>query len=226
MTQGERVNQIRKTLDLTLEKFGEKLGVQKSSISKIEKDRVALSDQMAKSICREYNVNYDYLMYGEGEMFDDLPQTIVDELCVQYELNDFDKALVEMYVSLPAGSRERIKEYMKQLVKKVGGDQPEGGPESLPGRQLGADLVQQIQRLVAADDAFVGAEGGTLGLVDHAVEHIQQSLHVLFFHRSFVPFSVLQDVSPAFFPIPRRWAPADTSPEAGRSGSSHGPWWS
>ena len=125
MTQGERVNQIRKTLDLTLEKFGEKLGVQKSSISKIEKDRVALSDQMAKSICREYNVNYDYLMYGEGEMFDDLPQTIVDELCAQYNLNDFDKALVEMYVSLPVGSRERIKEYMKQLVKKVGWDKTE-----------------------------------------------------------------------------------------------------
>lgn len=125
MTQGERVNQIRKTLDLTLEKFGEKLGVQKSSISKIEKDRVALSDQMAKSICREYNVNYDYLMYGEGEMFDDLPQTIVDELCAQYDLNDFDKALVEMYVSLPAGRRERIKEYMKQLVKKVGWDKTE-----------------------------------------------------------------------------------------------------
>lgn len=125
MTQGERVNQIRKALDLTLEKFGEKLGVQKSSISKIEKDRVALSDQMAKSICREYNVNYDYLMYGEGEMFDDLPQTIVDELCAQYNLNDFDKALVEMYVSLPTGSRERIKEYMKQLVKKVGWDKTE-----------------------------------------------------------------------------------------------------
>lgn len=125
MTQGEHVNQIRKTLDLTLEKFGEKLGVQKSSISKIEKDRVALSDQMAKSICREYNVNYDYLMYGEGEMFDDLPQTIVDELCAQYDLNDFDKALVEMYVSLPAGNRERIKEYMKQLVKKVGWDKTE-----------------------------------------------------------------------------------------------------
>ena len=80
---------------------------------------------MAKSICREYNVNYDYLMYGEGEMFDDLPQTIVDELCAQYDLNDFDKALVEMYVSLPAESRERIKEYMKQLVKKVGWDKTE-----------------------------------------------------------------------------------------------------
>lgn len=125
MTQSERVKEIRKTLDLTMEKFGEKLGVGKTAISNIESGNRNLTEQMAKSICREYNVNYDYLMYGEGEMFDDLPQTIVDELCAQYDLNDFDKALVEMYVSLPAGSRERIKEYMKQLVKKVGWDKTE-----------------------------------------------------------------------------------------------------
>ena len=125
MTNGERVNEVRKSLGLTLEKFGEKLGVTKTTISRIEKGVNNLTDQMAISICREYNVNYDYLMYGEGEMFDDLPQTIVDELCTQYELNDFDKALVEMYVSLPAESRERIKEYMKQLIKKVGWDKTE-----------------------------------------------------------------------------------------------------
>lgn len=125
MTNGERVNEVRKSLGLTLEKFGEKLGVTKTTISRIEKGVNNLTDQMAISICREYNVNYDYLMYGEGEMFDDLPQTIVDELCAQYDLNDFDKALVEMYVFLPAGSRERIKEYMKQLVKKVGWDKTE-----------------------------------------------------------------------------------------------------
>lgn len=125
MTNGERVNEVRKSLGLTLEKFGEKLGVTKTTISRIEKGVNNLTDQMAISICREYNVNYDYLMYGEGEMFDDLPQTIVDELCAQYDLNDFDKALVEMYVSLPAESRERIKEYMKQLVKKVGWDKTE-----------------------------------------------------------------------------------------------------
>lgn len=125
MANGERVNEVRKSLGLTLEKFGEKLGVTKTTISRIEKGVNNLTDQMAISICREYNVNYDYLMYGEGEMFDDLPQTIVDELCAQYDLNDFDKALVEMYVSLPAGSRERIKEYMKQLVKKVGWDKTE-----------------------------------------------------------------------------------------------------
>lgn len=125
MTQGERIKEIRKTLNLTLDKFGEKLGVTKQTVSRIENGVNNVTDQMARSVCREYNVNYDYLMYGEGEMFDNLPQTIVDELCVQYDLNDFDKSLVEMYVSLPAGSRERIKEYMKQLVKKVGWDKTE-----------------------------------------------------------------------------------------------------
>lgn len=69
MTQGERVKEIRKALGLTLEKFGERLGVGKTAISKIEKGERNLTDQMAKSICREYNVNYDYLVYGDGEMY-------------------------------------------------------------------------------------------------------------------------------------------------------------
>lgn len=123
MTQGERVKEIRKALDLTLEKFGEKLGVTKQTVSRIENGVNALTEQMAKSICREYNVNYDYLMYGDGEMFDDLPQTIVDEMCIQYNLSDFDKALVEMYITLPAESRERLKEYMKRLIDRTGADE-------------------------------------------------------------------------------------------------------
>ena len=125
MTQGERVKEIRQSLNLTLEKFGENLGVQRSAISKIEKDRVALSDQMAKAICREYNVNYDFLICGEGEMFDSLPETILDELCLQYNLNDFDRALVEMYISFPEDCRKLIKKEMLRLLQKVTPDEDE-----------------------------------------------------------------------------------------------------
>ena len=125
MTKGERVSEVRKSLNMTLEAFGSKLGVAKTTISRIEKGVNNLTEQMATSICRTYNVHYDYLMYGDGEMFDDLPQTIVDELCVQYDLNDFDKALIEIYVSLPTESRERIKKYMKQLIEKVGWNKTE-----------------------------------------------------------------------------------------------------
>lgn len=69
MTQGERVKEIRKALGLTLEKFGENVGVGKTAISNIEKGNRNLTEQMTKSICREYNVDYMWLTTGEGEMF-------------------------------------------------------------------------------------------------------------------------------------------------------------
>ena len=74
---------------------------------------------MAKAICREYNVNYDYLIYEEGEMFSDLPQTILDELCAQYSLNDFDKAIIELYVNTPLELRQEVKKKMKEFIQKV-----------------------------------------------------------------------------------------------------------
>ena len=69
MTQGERVKEVRKSLNLTLDKFGEKLGVGKTAISNIEKGKRDLTEQMTKSICREFNVDYIWLTTGEGKMF-------------------------------------------------------------------------------------------------------------------------------------------------------------
>lgn len=114
MTQGERVKEIRKSLGLTLEKFGEKLGVGKTAISNIEKGVRNLTEQMAKSICREYNVSYDYLVDGEGEMFTDLPDTILDELCIQYDLDDIDRKIMEIYLELPPESRQALKDKIRE----------------------------------------------------------------------------------------------------------------
>ena len=40
-----------------------------------------------KAICREFNVNYEWLKNGEGEMFDALPETLVDELADEFNLD-------------------------------------------------------------------------------------------------------------------------------------------
>lgn len=68
MTQGTRIKEIRRSLGLTLEKFGERLGVGKAAISKLEKGERNLTDQMAKSICREFNINEEWLRTGSGKM--------------------------------------------------------------------------------------------------------------------------------------------------------------
>ena len=109
MTQGERIREVRKALGLTLEKFGDKLGVKKNTLSALERGVNGLTDQMAKAICREYNVSYDYLIYGEGDPFDDLPQTVLDELCIQYELDDIDRQIIDLYISLPKELRDKVK---------------------------------------------------------------------------------------------------------------------
>lgn len=114
MTQGERVKEVRKALGLTLDKFGEKVGVKKQTVSRIENGVNNVTDQMVLSICREFNVNYDFLTNGEGEMFDDLPQTVLDELCAQYDLDDLDRSIVQMYLEMP----EQVRNYLKQEIQK------------------------------------------------------------------------------------------------------------
>lgn len=118
MTQGERVKEIRKALGLTLDKFGEKLGVKKQTVSRIENGINNVTEQMILSICREYKVNYDYLTYGDGEMFEDLPETILDELCIEYDLDDDDRDILNFYLGLPADTRDAIKKQIKKIFVK------------------------------------------------------------------------------------------------------------
>ena len=68
MTQGERVKAIRKELNMTLEQFGEKLGVTKTAISYVENNKRNLTEQMLLSICREFGVNEIWLRTGEGDV--------------------------------------------------------------------------------------------------------------------------------------------------------------
>lgn len=101
MTQGERVKEVRKSLSLTLEKFGEKIGMKKSSISQVENNKNALTEQVAKAICREYHVDYVWLTTGEGEMFLDSEVTTVERIKQIMQSNDdFRKNLFKFLLDL------------------------------------------------------------------------------------------------------------------------------
>ena len=116
MTRNERVREARKALNLTLEKFGSKIGVGRSAISAVETGAHNLSEQMAISICREYRVNYDWLMNGDGDMFEDLPRTVIDELCEQFGCDDTDRAIIEAYLNLTPDERSVLKKYIDYII--------------------------------------------------------------------------------------------------------------
>ena len=64
MTVNERVREIRKSVKLTMEKFGERLGVGKVAISCIESGKNNVTEQMIKSICREFGYREEWLRDG------------------------------------------------------------------------------------------------------------------------------------------------------------------
>lgn len=80
MTQGERIREVRKALGLTLEKFGEKIGMKKNSVSQLENGKNSVTEHVVKAICREYNVDYMWLTTGDGEMFIDTDDDFIERI--------------------------------------------------------------------------------------------------------------------------------------------------
>nr|DAU98169.1 MAG TPA: helix-turn-helix domain protein [Caudoviricetes sp.] len=115
----ERVKELRKALGLTLDKFGARLGVGKTAISKIEKGENNLTDQMFLSICREYNVNPGWLETGNGPMFREDPEEN-DYMIAASKLSDdplVTSCLIE-YAKLQPDERDIVRKYIDNLIKR------------------------------------------------------------------------------------------------------------
>lgn len=111
----ERLALLRAELGLSMDKFGSKIGVSRSAISKFESGISGISEQTILSICREFHVNYLWLTEGIGEMFTGTPETLIDELTEEYDLDDMDKKIIEMYLALSKEQRQAIKIYFKSI---------------------------------------------------------------------------------------------------------------
>ena len=118
MTQGERIKDVRKALGLTLEKFGERVGVTKQTVSRIENGVNNLTEQMTKSICREFSVDYLWLTTGEGEMFvenDFELMEIIDRILMGD--NEFHKKLLKWCAtSLSDDDLQRLEKKIDEFV--------------------------------------------------------------------------------------------------------------
>ncbi len=71
MTENDRIRMLRKELNLTLTEFSKKLGITHAALSNIENGKRNVTEQMRKSICREFRVDPIWLSTGEGDMFID-----------------------------------------------------------------------------------------------------------------------------------------------------------
>lgn len=64
----DRIKLVRKHFGMTQSEFGEKIGIKGNTVTNYENGLRNPSDAVLHSICREFNVNEEWLRTGEGEM--------------------------------------------------------------------------------------------------------------------------------------------------------------
>lgn len=120
MKTSDRVKILRKELKLSQEAFGAKIGITNASVSRIESGVHNLSDQTAKLICATFNVDYFWLTEGaDVDMFTAFPETIIDEVAEQFDLNKDDRALIETYLEASHEERKAVQNFFQTFAKKI-----------------------------------------------------------------------------------------------------------
>lgn len=114
-----RIKKLRKELDLTQQKFGERIGVKGNTIAQYESGRNEPIDAVITLICREFGVNEEWLRNGTGKMLAPDPGNELDALASKYNLSAADQILIEKYVSLKPGARETILSFITDVVSAL-----------------------------------------------------------------------------------------------------------
>lgn len=112
----ERIRFVRKNNKLNQTKFGAVLGVSRDVIGNIEIGRVEPKESFLLLLCRQFNINYDWLRYGEGEMdLDSSDDSIITAVKEKYDIDEFDEKLIREYLSMTPQQRASIKDFFKKF---------------------------------------------------------------------------------------------------------------
>ena len=116
----DRLKELRKALNLTQQKFADKLGVKQNTIAQYEMGRNDPSDAVIISICREFGVSENWLRNGEGEMF--IPMTLDEEIAsfidgIQADIEPtFQKRFISALAKLSPDDWKVIERITKNMI--------------------------------------------------------------------------------------------------------------
>lgn len=115
----ERIKKLRKALDLTQQEFADRIGIKRNTIANYETGRNNPVDSIISLICREFNVDENWLRTGNGNMFRQDSQSVLDRMADEYSLTHRERAVISSFLELSAGDRAAVMRYVDNLVDKL-----------------------------------------------------------------------------------------------------------
>lgn len=126
-----RIKQIRKYYDLTQKKFAERIGVKQNTVAQYEMGRNTPIDTVISLICREFNINEEWLRNGTGEMFVKASTFSLDDYAKLHDLTEKDKEVVRRFMELDSDTRDAIYAIFKNTSDNSVYDNAPDNPQEL-----------------------------------------------------------------------------------------------
>lgn len=111
-----RIKELRKFLGLTQKEFGGRIGVKPNTIATYEIGRSTPIDAVISLICREFNVNEEWLRTGKGSMFKATEEAAVSKLCREVHASVIEAGIIRAYFRIPPEIRDT---FMRRLMEEV-----------------------------------------------------------------------------------------------------------
>ncbi len=118
----DRIKKLRKYLQLTQSEFGARIGVSDAAVAHWERGRQVVPAPILISLCREFNVNREWLETGVGEMF--LPVVSEDTASAQRRF------IGEIFDSLPVDKQRIILDALRSAFSQYLDDKKPGASTS------------------------------------------------------------------------------------------------
>ncbi|MDO4305141.1 MAG: helix-turn-helix transcriptional regulator [Bacillota bacterium] len=115
----ERIRIIRAELGLTQSQLGEGIGLAQSTIGLIENGIRKLTDRVMSDICRVYGINKEWFLTGNGNIRIESPSSVMNQLKIEFNLDNDDYALVYEYLNLNQHDRSVIRNYIRNVVRRM-----------------------------------------------------------------------------------------------------------
>lgn len=120
-TFGDRIKEVRKSLNLTQQKFADRIGTKQNTVAQYEIGRNVPIDPVITAICREFNVNEVWLRTGDGEPFqEESRQEQIMKFAAQTikGSDEFRKQFVSMLAKLDVEDWEALAKIFKKLAEE------------------------------------------------------------------------------------------------------------
>lgn len=96
----DRIKKIRKEFNLTQQEFADRLGIKRGGVANYEVGRNEPADAVISLICREFNVNEQWLRDGTGDMFPPVDRHIQIARLTRQLLDEEDDSFKNRFICM------------------------------------------------------------------------------------------------------------------------------